>query len=86
MDGLLQFQADQLGVRVERPTDMETTALGAAYLAGLAEGVWPDLAAVGDDWRLDASFEPAADRTAADAGYATWLRAVDRARAWAAPD
>jgi glycerol kinase len=86
MDGLLQFQADQLGVRVERPTDMETTALGAAYLAGLAEGVWPDLAAVGAEWRLDAAFDPAADRTAADAGYAAWLRAVERARGWAAPD
>ena len=82
MDGLLQFQADQLGVIVDRPTDQETTALGAAYLAGLAEGVWPDTAAVGAAWRLDASFQPVDDRTAADAGYAAWLRAVERSRAW----
>jgi glycerol kinase len=86
MDGLLQFQADQLGVTVERPTDMETTALGAAYLAGLAEGVWPDVAAVGAQRRVDQSFHPLPDRTSADAGYAAWLRAVERARAWAAPE
>jgi glycerol kinase len=85
MDGLLQIQADQLGVTVERPTDMETTALGAAYLAGLAEGVWPDVAAIGAQRRVDKSFHPAPDRTAADAGYSAWLRAVERARAWAAP-
>ena len=51
MDLLLQLQADQLGVTVLRPADQETTALGAAYLAGLAEGVWPDLDAVGAQWR-----------------------------------
>jgi glycerol kinase len=85
MDVLLQHQADQLGVPVRRPTDQETTALGAAYLAGLAERVWPDLAAVGAQWRLERDFEPAADRTAADAGYAMWQRAVERSRAWAAP-
>jgi glycerol kinase len=84
MDGLLQFQADQLGVVVHRPTDQETTALGAAYLAGLAEGVWPDTAAVGAHWRLDASFEPAGDQAVVDAGYAAWLRAVERSRAWVA--
>jgi glycerol kinase len=83
MDGLLQFQADQLGVVVRRPTDQETTALGAAYLAGLAEGVWEDTAAVAAHWHLDASFHPAADRTAADAGHAAWLRAVERSRGWA---
>jgi glycerol kinase len=80
MDVLLQHQADQLGVPVRRPTDQETTALGAAYLAGLAEGVWPDLAAVGAQWQLDRAFEPAPDRTAADAAYATWQRAVARTR------
>jgi glycerol kinase len=83
MDGMLQYQADQLGVTVRRPRDQETTALGAAYLAGLAEGVWPDLAAVGAQWQLDASFIPTADRSAADAAHATWLRAVDRSRGWA---
>jgi glycerol kinase len=84
MDGLLQFQADQIGVTVHRPADQETTALGAAYLAGLAEEVWPDIAAVGAAWRLDASFLPAGDRAVVDAGYAAWLRAVERSRAWVA--
>ena len=86
MDLLLQQQADQLGVTVLRPVDQETTALGAAYLAGLAEGVWPDLDAVGAQWRLDRAFEPAVDRGSADAGHATWLRAVERSRGWVKPD
>ncbi len=83
MDTLLQLQADQLGATVQRPTDPETTAIGAAYLAALAEGVLPDLAAVGAAWQLDAAFEPASDRASADAAHATWLRAVERSRAWA---
>ena len=82
MDGLLQFQADQVGVPVQRPTERETTAIGAAYLAALAEDVVPDLDAVAAQWQLDASFEPAADRTAADAAHAAWLRAVERSRSW----
>jgi glycerol kinase len=82
MDLLCQFQADQLGVTVQRPADQETTALGAAFLAGLAEGVWPDLDAVGDQWELDAEFTPTADRTLADALHAQWLRAVERSRNW----
>ena len=84
MDELLQFQADQLGVRVQRPTEPETTAIGAAYLAALAEGVLPDLAAVAASWQLDATFEPSPDRATADAAHATWLRAVGRSRAWEA--
>ena len=84
MDELLQFQADQLGVRVQRPTEPETTAIGAAYLAALAEGVLPDLAAVGASWRLDATFEPTADPASADAAHASWLRALERSRAWEA--
>ena len=83
MDDMLQFQADQLGVTVRRPSDQETTALGAAYLAGLAEGVWPSLAAIAAEWTLDAEFEPAADRTLADHGHAEWQRAVERSRDWA---
>lgn len=82
MDNLLQLQADQLGVTVQRPTESETTAIGAAYLAALAEGVLPDLDAVSKAWQLDATFHPAADRTAADAAHATWLRAVERSRDW----
>ena len=85
MNMLLQMQADQLGVPVQRPTDQETTALGAAYLAGLAEGVWPSLAAIDDRWAIDATFQPEPDRMFTDLGYAGWLRAVERSRGWEAP-
>jgi glycerol kinase len=84
MNVMLQLQADQLGVTVRRPVDQETTALGAAYLAGLAEGVWADTAALAAGWQLDAAFEPAEDRTWADLSHAGWLRAVERSRGWAA--
>jgi glycerol kinase len=86
MDAMLQFQADQLGVAVSRPTDQETTALGAAFLAGLAEDVFPDLDAIARRWTLDATFEPAGDRSALDASYATWLRAVERSRGLSSPN
>ena len=59
MDLLLQFQADQLGVPVRRPVVPETTALGAAYLAGLAEGVWPSPAEAASAWQEEAVFTPA---------------------------
>jgi glycerol kinase len=84
MDLLLQLQADQLGVTVHRPADQETTALGAAFMAGLAEGVWADLDEVAAAWTLDATFTPAEDRTLADLGYQSWRRAVERSRGWAA--
>jgi glycerol kinase len=83
MDLLLQLQADQVRVPVERPATAETTALGAAWLAGLAEGVWgstDDLAAI---WELESSFSPLASAVAADAGHAGWLRAVEKSRNWA---
>ena len=83
MDLLMQIQADQLGVTVRRPVDKETTALGAARLAGLAEGVWGDAEELEASWELEASFEPCEDRTMADAGHAMWLRAVERSRSWA---
>lgn len=86
MDLLLQMQADQLGVPVVRPTDQETTALGAAFLAGLAEGVWPDLDAITATWRLDASYAPAEDRTFPDLFHGQWQRAVERSRDWATHD
>src|SRR4029078_8352222 len=82
MDVLLQMQADQLGVTVQRPKDQETTALGAAYLAGVAEGVWPSVAAINERWQIDATFEPEPDRTFTDLGYATWLTAGERSRGW----
>jgi glycerol kinase len=83
MDLLCQTQADQLGVTVRRPRDKETTALGAAFLAGLAEGVWQSVDDVGHAWELEAEFTPAEDRTMADLLYAQWLRAVERSRGWA---
>jgi glycerol kinase len=83
MDLLLQLQADQLRVPVCRPTTTETTALGAATLAGLAEGVWGSLDDLAALWQLDARFEPKATQTGADAAHAQWRAAVDRARGWA---
>lgn len=83
MDLLCQLQADQLGVTVQRPVDQETTALGAAYLAGLAEGVWATTADVGAQWTLEAEFTPSTDRTIPDALHTQWLRAVERSRDWA---
>ena len=83
MDLLLQIQADQLGVTVRRPVDQETTALGAAYLAGLAEGAWESLDDVAATWEQEAEFTPAADRTSADAAHQIWLRGLERSRAWA---
>lgn len=80
MDGMLQRQADELGARVLRPTDQETTALGAAYLAGLAEGVWGSVSELSSIWTLDAAFEP---RTGQPSEHADWLRAVERSRNWA---
>ncbi|MFM2072753.1 MAG: glycerol kinase [Actinomycetota bacterium] len=84
MDLLLQIQADQLGVTVRRPVDHETTALGAAFLAGLAEGVWPSLDSVSERWQLDAEFRPNHDAAAtADLVHGQWLRAVERSQHWA---
>ncbi|HSL59726.1 MAG TPA: glycerol kinase GlpK [Acidimicrobiales bacterium] len=83
MDLLLRHQADQLGVTVSRPANQETTALGAAYLAGLAEGVWGSLDDLEAHWALDLEVTPSSDRAAADAAHATWRRAVERSRHWA---
>lgn len=81
-DLLMQRQADVLQVPVVRPETVETTALGAAYLAGLATGVWPDRETVARQWRVDRRFEPAISAEEAAATRATWRRAVERARAW----
>lgn len=83
MDLLLQFQADIAGTVVRRSAVLETTALGAAYLAGLAVGTWPDRAALAGQWREDASFRPQMAGAKRDALYHNWLRAVERARGWA---
>jgi glycerol kinase len=81
-DALLQFQADILGVPVRRPAVAETTALGAAYLAGLAVGYWHDTADVARNWALDREFSPAMDPPERDARYRLWQKAVTRARDW----
>ena len=80
MDLLCQFQADQLGVVVRRPAMAETTALGAAYLAGLAEGVWVSTDEISSRWRAAAEFEPQVDRARADELYDGWQKAVGRVR------
>jgi glycerol kinase len=83
MDLLLQLLADQLQAKVARPVTTETTAFGAASLAGLAEGVWDSLEDLSELWHLQSQFEPRSSRAGADAKHASWLRAVDRARSWA---
>ncbi len=85
-DLLLQLQADDLQVPVSRPVVQETTALGAAYLAGLAEGVWSSTDDITTNWRLDATFDPQADPATLEARHAAWARAVERSRGWASED
>jgi glycerol kinase len=80
---LMQLQADLLGVPVQRPAITETTALGAAYLAGLAVGYWSGLDEIAAQWRVDAEFVPSMAAERRDALYAGWQRAVERARGWA---
>ena len=81
-DLLMQFQADLLGVPVIRPRVVETTALGAAYLAGLATGVWRDSGEIADQWQAERVFEPAMSRDEAGARLAGWRRALQRAGGW----
>jgi glycerol kinase len=83
MDVLCQLQADVLDVTVQRAAVQETTALGAAFLAGLAEGVWATPEEAARRWRADAEFRPAAPADDVAAGAARWRRAVDRSRGWA---
>jgi glycerol kinase len=80
---MLQFQADLLGVPVRRPVVAETTALGAAYLAGLAVGYWDGLDDVRRNWALDREFAPERPRAEMDQLYSGWTRAVGRSLAWA---
>lgn len=82
-DTLMQTQADLLQAPVVRPKVTETTALGAAYLAGLAVGVWPDRDAVAKQWQAQRTFEPQASADEAAARRAQWRRAVERAAGWA---
>ena len=83
-DLLMQFQADVLGVRVVRPRVVETTALGAAYLAGLGVGLWRDETEIDAQWQAGRVFEPAMRRDEAGRLCAQWRRALSRAADWAA--
>ncbi|MGH7409284.1 MAG: glycerol kinase GlpK [Candidatus Methylomirabilales bacterium] len=84
-DFLMQFQADILDRPVIRPKLTETTALGAAYLAGLAVGYWAGLEEIGQNWGAERRFEPKMAAGEREALYAGWRRAVTRAVGWAAP-
>jgi glycerol kinase len=81
-DTLMQFQADLLGVPVIRPEMTETTALGAAYLAGLAVGYWSSVDEVSRQWRVARRFEPQMPRSAVNTLRARWTEAVARSRGW----
>jgi glycerol kinase len=81
----MQFQADILGVPVLRPANTEITAFGAAALAGLGAGVWQSEAELAALWSLERRFEPRMSASESGARRARWARAVERARAWAAP-
>ena len=81
-DLLMQFQADLLGVKVVRPENLETTALGAAFMAGLATGVWRDLPALAKTMKVARTFAPKMPRREVRARRSLWGRAVERASRW----
>lgn len=85
-DLLMQFQADLLGVPVVRPAVTETTALGAAYLAGLAVGFWKSPSEIASQRKIERRFEPSMPAGKAKELRARWTRAVDRAKGWSEPD
>ncbi|MBM4237841.1 MAG: glycerol kinase GlpK, partial [Euryarchaeota archaeon] len=82
---LCQLQSDILGVQVLRPTVQETTALGAAYAAGLAAGFWDSLDELRSNWVIDRTFAPTMSKEEREEGYSKWKRAVERARDWVPP-
>ncbi len=83
-DLLMQFQADILGIPVVRPQQWESTALGAAYLAGLAVGFWSDASQIDAQWRIERVFEPTMSNDHRTSLLAGWRKAVDRAKSWTA--
>lgn len=83
---LMQFQADILNIPVERPRIRETTALGAAYLAGLAVGLWPDREFIASRWACERAFPPLMEAERREQLYQGWRRAVERSRVWSDPD
>ena len=84
MDLLLQLQAEQSRLPVARPRSTESTALGAATVAGLAEGVWSSLDDLARLWEAEAVFEPQLPAELTDALHDLWRQAVERSRGWAA--
>ena len=79
---LMQFQADLLNCKVIRPEITETTALGAAYLAGLAAGFWKDYAEISQWWKSEKEFVPMAQPAAMEAGIRSWKQAIHTAQVW----
>jgi glycerol kinase len=86
MDLLLELQAEQSRMPVARPAALESTALGAATVAGLAEGVWTSLAELAGLWRAETVFEPQLPVELSDAGHDVWRRAIEKSMGWAAPE
>jgi glycerol kinase len=84
-NALMQFQADLLGVPVVRPSVTETTALGAAYLAGLGVGFWPSADAITGQWQAERRFEPRMARSTAAGLREQWSAALERSKGWARP-
>ena len=85
-DLLMQFQADLLNVPVARPRVAETTALGAAYLAGLAVGYWSSREQLSAQWQMDRRFKPAMKSAERSCRLAGWNKALQRCREWETPD
>ncbi len=83
---LMQFQSDILGVKVEVPSIVETTALGAAYLAGLAVGFWGSRAEIADKWALDVRYRPRFDEAKRERLFRRWHKAVELSKGWAIDD
>ena len=83
---LMQFQADITNTAVQRPVVQETTALGAAYLAGLAVGYWQSQEDIARNWAMDREFTPRMAEHEREALYRSWKRAVERSLGWAEPE
>jgi len=83
---LMQFQCDMLGVPVHRPRVTETTALGAAYLGGLATGYWTDTQEIAHHWQLEREFTPQMDERRRNLLYGRWKKAVQHALNWEEPE
>jgi glycerol kinase len=79
---LMQFQSDILNVNVERPEVTETTALGAAYLAGLAVGLWKSKGEISQNWSINRKFKPEMDEDKRNLLYNGWKKAVGRSKDW----